>query len=418
MISKVNNNNLKELDNVTLKKLGVDLNFLNFSESLEELKTRTPNIVIAKAVRNFEFVQNYYKVQKLKKDRSYVMSLSVFQKLRNDPSKNRKLLKPSKTTFKKLYKKYNGEPLDNKTILFWRTGGIGDLLFIQPNLIYLKEKYPTCKIIFSCAPQYQPMIDNWDCVDEITDLPFDYKQLMDSDYHAIFEGVIERCKEAEKTNCYKLFTKWLNLNLPKEKLKPSLNVKKELVDECKKIITNDFGIDFNKDKIILCQYKASSIIRSLKPEIFAEIINKLTKQNYKVIITDSPKQSKNIDLLIKTKINDKNKVFNFSEKSKSIDYTIALSSLINCCFSIDSSLIHIAQAVNTPVVGIYGPFPGYVRMETYDNCDWIDCKDVCSPCFQHGHASCKNSDKFGYSKCFEKLDTNLIVEKINKLIEE
>jgi len=56
--------------------------------------------------------------------------------------------------------------------LVFRTGGIGDLLFIQPNLIYLKEKYPTCTINFACGPQYQSMVETWDCVDNVVDLPF------------------------------------------------------------------------------------------------------------------------------------------------------------------------------------------------------------------------------------------------------
>lgn len=411
------NNNLGISDS-TIRKLGIDESFLQFSDTLEELSKKTPNIVIAEATRNFEFVQNHYKLQQMRKKNKYVMSLSVFQKLQYDPRNKNKLLKPTNATFKKLYKKYNGESLDNKTLLVWRTGGIGDLLFIQPNLVYLKEKYPNSKIIFSCAPQYQPMVEDWDCIDEIITLPFNYTYLLKSDYHAIFEGVIERCKEAETTNCYKLFTRWLDLNLSEEKLVPKLNVKSNLVEECENILRDNFNIDIENDKVILCQYRASSIIRSLKPEIFGNIINELTNNGYKVIITDSPNQSEYIRNFIMNNVENKDKVFNFSGYSKSIDYTIALASIISCSLSTDSSLIHISQAVGTPVLGIYGPFPGKVRMETYRNSDWIDCESSCAPCFLHGHKSCGHSDKDGYSKCFENLDINLIAEKVGNLIND
>lgn len=406
------------LNDETLKKFGLDDNFLEFSESLQDLEKRTPNIVIVEALKSFKFIQNKYKEQELKKKNKYVMTLSIYNKLCYDHYNNKRLLKPANVTFKKLYKKYNGEDLSNKTLLIWRTGGFGDLLFIQPNLFHLKEKYPTCKIIFACGPQYKPMLNNWECIDELIDLPFDFKYMINSDYHIIFEGVIERCKEAEKVNCYKLFSKWLNLNLPEEKLKPVLNIKPDLVEECKNILLNEFGLDYEDKNLILCQYRASSIIRSLNPELFSKIINKLNEEGYKTIITDSPDQSNNIDNFINQYIDDKNKTFNFSKFSKSMDYTISMTSLMSCCLSTDSSLIHISQAVGTPVLGIYGPFPGNIRLETYDNSDWIDCNIKCGPCFLHGHKSCKNSDKDGYSKCFEVIDNDEILRKVKDLIKK
>ena len=110
------------------------------------------------------------------------------------------ILKPARMQFKNIYRPYNGQDLTNKTILVTRQGGIGDLLFIQPNLIYLKEKYPSCTIKFACGPQYQSMIEEWDCIDEILDLPFPVDEMFtfNSDYQLVFEGVIERCKEASE----------------------------------------------------------------------------------------------------------------------------------------------------------------------------------------------------------------------------
>lgn len=408
-------NKTKGISNKQLKEFGIGEDFLDMSEDMNQLKNKTPNIVISECLRNFSFIQSHYQEQSLKKKNKYVMTLSIFDKLQFDYYRNKKLLKPSKIKFKNLYKKYNGQDLNNKTLLIWRTGGIGDLLFIQPNLYYLKEKYPQCKIIFACGPQYQPMLDNWDCIDELITLPFSFNYLINSDYHIIFEGVIERCKEAEKLNCYKLFTKWLNLNLPEERLKPKLNTKPDLVDKCKNILFDEFNLDIYNDKTILCQYKASSKIRSLDPEIFCELVNKLNLKGYKVIITDNPNESNNIDYIIERYINDKSKVFNFSKFSKSIDYTISLCSLVKCCVSVDSSLIHIASALGTSVVGIYGPFPGELRLETYENCDWVNCKSDCSPCFTHGPGPCEYANAKGYGKCFNNIDHTEIINKVDRL---
>ena len=185
----------KSLTNMELYCLGISNDFLNQANTLEELKINPPNIVIADCKKNVSFLQNKFKQDLLKKHR-YVMGLGSFMQLHFDTNQNLEILKPSSVKFKNLYKPYLGQNLDHKTLLVFRTGGIGDLLFISPNLKFLKEKYPTSKIIFACGIQYQSMVKEWDYVDEVLNLPFDYTYLFKSDYHCVFEGVIERCKQA------------------------------------------------------------------------------------------------------------------------------------------------------------------------------------------------------------------------------
>jgi ADP-heptose:LPS heptosyltransferase len=386
-------------------------NFKKF-DTLEELKKYPPSIVISECVQNISFIQNHYKQQTLKKKEKYVTSLGIYQQLLIHPFNKNKVLRPAQIQFKNLYKPYFGEDLTNKTILVWRTGGLGDLLFIQPNLLYIKEKYPTCKIKFSCGPQYRSMVETWDCVDEILDLPFVMSELIRSDYHILFEGVIERCREAETINSYILFSKWIGLNLPKELLIPKQKAKIELVNECKEIL-DQFKI---KGKFIVVQLRASSPIRTPSFEVWKKIINYLTNLDYQIIITDSPEQSRNIDNFI-NELQNKDKVFNFAKYSKNIGYTIALVSLAYMTISTDSSMIHIANSLGIKNIGIYGPFSGKVRLETYDQnlCKWIDCKDHCAPCFIHGHTPCKYAGKDGFSPCYNNLDMNEFIEKFESL---
>jgi hypothetical protein len=227
--------NFKNINKSTMRKFGLKLQDLKYVGSLEELRKNPPNIVIAQSQKTFNFVQNFFKEQSLKKKVNYVMGLGVFQQLwlwHVESNKKVKLLKPASMRFSNIYKPYIGQDLDDKTVLVFRTGGIGDLLFIQPNLIYLKNKYPSCYIKFACGPQYQPMVNTWECVDEVLDLPFSFKHLRESDYHMLFEGVIERCKESETQNAYNLFSTWLGLNLPDKLLIPKQYADKDLVEKC------------------------------------------------------------------------------------------------------------------------------------------------------------------------------------------
>jgi ADP-heptose:LPS heptosyltransferase len=412
----VNNGNraIKPVSEYDLGLLGISKSSLRVVKDLEELKLSPHNVVIAEAQKSMEFMQNFSKKQKLIKKQKYVMGLATFEQLHIDPRLPKlKLLKPS-IKFSAIYKPYNGEDLSNKTILIWRTGGIGDLLFIQPNLIYIKEKYPTCKIIFACGPQYQPMVKLWPFVDEVLDLPFSFSHLLKSDYHIIFEGVIERTKEAETTNALKLFTRWMNINLPDEKLVPHQEPKQETINECKKVLE---GWNIKENEFILMQLKASSPIRTPSNSVWKKVVESLIDDGHKIIITDGPHNSHVIDSFMNT-LDTKHKnvnVFNFSSHSKTLDYTIALCSLAKLVVGTDSALLHIAASVKAPAMGIYGPFPGEIRLSTYPRTDWVNCKRECAPCFMHGPNPCRNS-KNGHSLCYENIDIEEFKNKIKGLL--
>jgi hypothetical protein len=51
-------------------------------------------------------------------------------------------------------------------------------------------------------------------------------------------------------------------------------------------------------------------------------------------------------------------------------------------------------------------------------CDWIDVKhpEGCAPCFVHGIQPCKKCIQNPYSPCYNYLDFNLSIEKIERLL--
>jgi len=402
----------KKISNTRLRELGLSQDGLNFVETLEDLRKAPPNIIIAKAVTTVHFVQNWSKKQFLKKNANYVMGLGVFQQLQFDFNKsNKKLLKPV-MKFSKFYNPYIGQDLTDSTILIFRTGGIGDLLFIKPNLDYLKSKYPTCKIKFACGPQYQPMVETWSCVDELLDLPFALKHLIECDYHVLFEGVIERCKESYKKNSYNLFSEWMGLNLPDELLVPTQDAKPELVEKCQEILD---GWNLKKGDFILAQLRASSPIRTPNHQFWVDMFDKLTDKGYNIVLTDNPRQADSVDDFIKL-VKNPNKIFNFCKHSESLDYSIALTSFAGMTLCTDSAFSHIGVSVGTPAMGIFGPFPGYVRMKTYPNADWVDAERSCAPCFIHGQDPCPQAGSDGYSPCYDNINLDEVVERIERLL--
>jgi ADP-heptose:LPS heptosyltransferase len=398
---------VKKISAPKIREFGLSMADIKVVNTIEDLRNAPPNIIIAEAVKNFSFIQNWFKKQDMKKKGRYVMGLGAYQQLEFDSRLKQRLLRPAQIKFKNLYKPYLGQDATGKNLLVFRTGGVGDLLFIQPNLRYLKNKYKDCTISFACGPQYQPMVETWDCVDEVLDLPFSLTELTRADYHMLFEGVIERCKEAERINAYNLFSKWLGLDLPDELLVPKQEAKEEKIRECIQTLNSK---NFNYNFFILLQLRASSPVRTPSHQFWVKLINELNKRGYYIVITDNPRQNEQVDKFVKM-LNKPNMNFNYSGYSQSIDCSIALTKLSKCTLTTDSAFGHIAASLDVPCFGIYGPFPGFIRLKTYKKAAWVDTKRFCAPCFLHGHTPCKYADKDGYSPCYNELNIEDVVNK-------
>lgn len=392
-----------------IKKLGITKEGESFVENLQDLRKNPPNLVSGECIENTHYLNHSTQtLEPLHKKKSYIMSSALYQMLHVDSRLNKKILRPDKEKFSSIYKPYIGQNLDNKKLLVYRTGGIGDLLFIQPNLIYLKEKYPTCHIKLACAPQYHSMVKTWNCVNEVIQIPTLKQYFYICDYHAIFEGVIERCKQAESINAYNLFSTWLGLNLPNEKLIPDQEPDFDKYDKFSSILKNN-----GFEKFILFQLRASSPIRTPRPEHFRKIINNLTSENINVVITDMKKREEDVEYFIST-LDNKDKVFNFAKYSDEIADTICAASLSQMVVAVDSALPHIAASVGVPIYGIFGSFLGELRLSTYPNCKWYNCSYQCAPCFKHGMNVCIYN-KDGYPKCFDNIDINFITNEIKEM---
>lgn len=410
------------MDLDTIKDLGVDVKAVRKFKTIEELRKHVPNMVLGEAVDTFSFSINHGTPKPFPKGSKKVISMYVYKCLEYDPKTRKKQLKPSDITFRDAYRPYRGQDLNGKRLLVWRTGGIGDLLFIQPNLRWLKENFD-CEILFSCSPVYYPLLDHWKgCFDKVVDFPIDFVNLDKTDYHITFEGVIERCEEAEYTNAYKLFSKWMYTQPKKENLIPKLHpIKKE--DEAVKDILRDNKID--PYSYVVFQFRASSPIRTPSTELWKKIVYEVVDRGYKVIVTDSPRMTDKLDIMLHRDFDSKyrDKIFNFSSFSKTLSTSISLVNLSKMIVAPDSSFIHIAAGLNVPVLGIYGAFSGDVRMSTYKNVGWVEPpenKEVCEYggryCFSHGHTPCKWTKKGKCVPCYDHIKTEDINNGLDYLL--
>ena len=407
-----------------IEKFGLNIEEVTkMHDTLEELKNSQCGIVIANCCDDFDISINQSKYGKIFKNEKYVMPLGIYENskfLKMNDGTQKTVYEAYEEPFSKYFKRYNGEDLTNKTLLIWRTGGIGDIIFIQPCLKFLKKKYPTCKIWFSCSPSCAPILNGWDCIDKYFPLPFSLNYLKESDYHCTFEGVIERCKEAETTNVYKLFAKWLNLDIPEEDLVPVLYTRKCDDIYVKKILKE---LNIECDNYIYVQPKASVLLRSpaIKHwmQILAELIFNKQTIVFNTMSTEHELLKRAIEKYIRPEFEPYIKYF--SKYSTDIGKAMSLVKFSKLVIAPDSSTMHIAAGLGKKSYGIYGPFPGSIRLSTYKKCKWIEpeplniCNYMGRHCCLHVEQVCPKHEQY-ISPCFDLIDYQKVRNELNSIL--
>jgi lipopolysaccharide heptosyltransferase II len=91
----------------------------------------------------------------------------------------------------------------------------------------------------------------------------------------------------------------------------------------------------------------------------------------------------------------------------------ALLSRCQAALTNDSGLMHLANAVGTPVLAIFGPTNPRLGFAPTLAGSKIICDDVaCSPCSVHGQRPCRMSEKY----CFEKITPQRVVSELGALL--
>ena len=97
----------------------------------------------------------------------------------------------------------------------------------------------------------------------------------------------------------------------------------------------------------------------------------------------------------------------------SLDKVAGIMNKCNLVVTNDSGLMHLAVALSTPVVAVFGPTHPSLGFAPLGEFDSVICDDVyCSPCSLHGEKKCKMPQKY----CFEKITPELVKAEIEKVI--
>ncbi len=355
-------------------------------------------------MRRVEIIETFtHSGTDFEKDNSYIMAEDIESQYRSLYKEKVGMSYPVET----VYKPYKGEDLTGKKIIAWRTGGIGDMMFLSPVFRYLKSKYKDCfiRVATGCKQPLECLPE----IDELYDMPFNAKLLEDMDYHLFFQGIIEGSSDVSKTtHAVDMFFSYFNIDsthFPIEEKRPRLFFKKEETEWCEKTLTN---LKINKnDYVVGIQMETSAPLRNYPKENMKAVVDALIKEdNVKIVLIGAEHHN-----VIGHYLRGNNEKIHIAT-GYNVRESIILATRYNLIISPDTFMIQVAGALEKPLIGIYGPFPSEVRMKYFKNAIGLDPSVVCSPCFKHDFRACVKGHP---SPCFSLITPQDILEAVDHM---
>lgn len=292
------------------------------------------------------------------------------------------------------------------SILFGRTGGLGDLTLLTPVLREIKRRWPSVKIGVASIRDLQQSIQNLPFIDELLPYPVPVETANAYDGWVWLENAIENNPDAKELHSVDVVAKFIGLTLP---------------DDCDKkqayVVTPKERADVHEAyprlpgvRRLCIQPKASAVCRTYTKT--GQVIAKFLEKGWEVFLLGREGEFKTEPKPGLRCVTDD---WTFRHRA-------ALVETCDCLLAPDSSLTHVAGALGVPCVALYGPFPWQVRTKYTPTTVTLTRKEgfSCSPCFHHEKpgrkfpANCPTKEK-GFCGVLDAITPDSIVKAIEEI---
>lgn len=270
-------------------------------------------------------------------------------------------------------------------ILAINFGGIGDEILFLPTLISLKQEFPNSEITLALEPRSKSIKDLTNIIDEtiLVDIKnknkyFELMKLIFKARFGKFDIAISAggnkfmsiilwltgIKKRYGYNTGKLSQKLLTTAVPLNKNQYAAKMYHDLVSPITNIITDFPQISIEKQQKIsnsvLVHPGVSKLsvqkgmIKTIKPQVWAETINLLLENGKKVFLAGGPDDNECITEILKH-IRENNLFTNMYGRTKNLKELAELIGKAEKFLCSDSAPLHIAVAMGTETYAIFGP---------------------------------------------------------------
>lgn len=337
-----------------------------------------------------------------------------------------------------------------KNILLIKFWGMGSIILTSPAIKTLKQNLPNAKIHFLSFSSNTVVLKLIPGVDEIIPVKLSnpisffidtikiilklrkikYDLVFDFEFFTYYSALITKLIKAKfsigfdnhKNKRNRLFSETVifndHIHTRDNFLKLVLSVCNDSINELKLFNISPCKGETERGSIpyIVINPNASKMAyeRRLPAEYFVKIIDELTESdNHLIVLIGSNEEKKYVNEIIK-KLNHKQKVTDLAGKLTVSELIILIDSSL-CLVTNDSGPLHIASALNKPVIAFYGP-ESPVRYGPLSNKQLVFYLELeCSPCMSISNSKTVNCI-YPEPLCMTGFDINEIISKSKEFI--
>ncbi|MEO8342818.1 MAG: lipopolysaccharide heptosyltransferase II [Gallionella sp.] len=336
-----------------------------------------------------------------------------------------------------------------KKILIIGPSWVGDTMLMQPMLLRLKQRYPQSRIDVLAPPWTAALLHAMPEVYEVIINPFPHgalqliaryrlgKKLRSAQYdqaivlpNSLKSALIPYFARIPLRTGFVGESRYILLNdargLSKKNLpfmverfaqlaedkrgkipRPLANPKLEVSAAQRDAVLHKLGLTLDKPVAIFCPGAEYGPAKRWPASYFAEIAQRLQRQGYAVWLIGSAKDKEVADKIIAL---GNSQCLNLCGGTDLTD-AIALLSCAQLVVSNDSGLMHLAAALDRPMLALFGSSSPQFTPPLSAQAQVLTLDIKCSPCF-------KRECPLGHFNCMKQLTTDLIWERLQRTLDE
>ncbi len=331
-------------------------------------------------------------------------------------------------------------------ILIVAPSWVGDCMLMQPMLNRLKQRYPDCRIDVLAPPWTIGLLHAMREVSQVITNPFPHgalqlsaryrlgKQLHDTKYNQVivlpnslksalvpffariplrtgFIGesrhfLLNDARKLDKANLPLMVEGFAQLaeTADGEILRPLLNPKLAVSDTQRSETLKKLNLSLDKPVAVFCPGAEYGPAKRWPASHFAELAQRLHTEGYAVWLLGSPKDKEHADNIVALCKTDCRNLCGQTD----LGDAIALLSFAQFVVSNDSGLMHIAAALDRPMIALFGSSSPQFTPPLSSHAHVMQLGIKCSPCF-------KRECPLGHFNCMMQLTPDLVWEKFQQL---
>lgn len=236
-------------------------------------------------------------------------------------------------------------------VLVIRNAGIGDIVCTFPAVLALRAKYPGCYIVYECFEPFVPIVQMAGCADDVAAVPLDgsFAKIDPRMFDVVLRPTNPDEDQSDRPHGHLVdnFASTMDVSLHPRERQPRIDVPPELQLRTRSRLQRAGAVT---KPLIAIHTGPSWAVREWRAEEWPRLVAALKATCNATVIRmgDKPANAgKNEEAPIADTIDLRGEL--------AITESIALLKLCDYLIGIDSGLLHLAGAVGTPTLGLFGP---------------------------------------------------------------